>query len=134
MPKFERLSKEKAKQIRTYIASKTKYAPKWRDLRSAGYEIISTWIDEAGLGESSDLQDLAIRCIDEASFADRLILYVQPDETLKGALIEVGAALANQVPVFVVGVNEQLISALNNHPYWFECISLEEALEAISHG
>jgi hypothetical protein len=92
-----------AKKSGIYIASKTKHAPRWRQLRKEGVPIISTWIDESGVGETSCFTDLWRRCIDEARSASMLIVYREPDEVPNGALIEVGAALANGTPVFAIG-------------------------------
>ena len=90
-----------------YIASKTQHAHRWRYLRDTiSYPVISTWIDEAGGGETGDWGDLWDRCISEAASAAALIVYREEDETLKGAWVEVGAALAAGVPVFAVGVDE----------------------------
>lgn len=90
-----------------YIASKTKHAERWRYLRDkVGEPIISTWIDEAGEGESTDLNDLWHRCIREASSAELLILYREKEDILKGGWIEMGAALAAGVPVFAIGIEE----------------------------
>ncbi len=86
-----------------YIASKVRHAAKWRDLRSRGVPVISTWIDEAGEGETGDWPDLWSRCVSEAKNARWLIVYREGDEVLKGALVEVGAALALGVPVIAVG-------------------------------
>jgi hypothetical protein len=105
--------------VTIYIASKTKHAPRWRDLRgNHGFQIISTWIDEAGPGESPNRPDLACRCISEAIMADRFILYCEPGEVLKGALVEMGAALAAGKPVFTVGEcdNWPAGSAFVDHP------------------
>ncbi|UIK04874.1 hypothetical protein [Neorhizobium galegae] len=93
-----------------YIASKTKHADRWRRLREAGFPIISTWIDEAGAGESGDLSDLWRRCILEASTASALVLYREPADVLKGGWVELGAALACGVPVFAVGIEEFTIA------------------------
>jgi hypothetical protein len=94
-----------------YIASKTKHADRWKKLRDVfGYPIISTWIDEAGPGESKDLNDLWYRCVREASTAELLIVYREPDEVLKGGWIEVGAALAAGVPVYAIGLEEFTIA------------------------
>lgn len=82
-----------------YVASKTAHAPMWRDLRERGTPIVSTWIDEAGAGETPARSDLWRRCVVEASTADALVLYQGPGEVLKGALVEAGAALARGVPV-----------------------------------
>lgn len=89
-----------------YLASKTTHAPRWRQLRSNGVPIISTWIDEAGQGESKCLADLWMRCIDEAAGATCVIIYREQGEVLKGAFVEAGAALAVGTPVYAVGCDE----------------------------
>ena len=118
--------------MKIYIASKTKYADRWKKLRSQGVEIISTWIDEAGEGDSKDLTDLALRCVDEVRKADRLVLYCEPADCLKGALVEVGAAFAFGIPVFAVGVCQSTISVFSWHPLWREALSLHEALGGLA--
>lgn len=95
-----------------YIASKTAHARRWRLLRLIGYPIISTWIDEAGEGESKDLNDLWERCLREASTAEVLVLNCERNEVLKGAWIELGAALIARVPVIAVGIEEFTVSKL----------------------
>lgn len=111
-----------------YVASKTKYARMWRELKVKGYPIISTWIDEAGPGESSDLPDLAQRCIDEAKRSTFLLLYCEKGDILKGALVEIGAALAYGVPIRCVGHCESIVSVFSKHPLWSEWSSLDAAL------
>lgn len=87
-----------------YIASKTRHADRWRTLRDrVGEPIISSWINEAGEGETSDWTDLWDRCASEASRAAVTIVYHEGDDVLKGALVEAGAALASGRAVFVVG-------------------------------
>lgn len=100
-----------------YIASKTKHADKWRALRAAGEPIISTWIDEAGQGETSDFDDLWRRCISEPARAAVLIAYCEPGDVLKGGWVEIGAALSSGTPVFGVGLREFTIgkSSLIRH-------------------
>jgi len=70
---------------RIYIASKTKHPLMWRGLRQA-MNIISTWIDEAGEGETADFSDLWHRCINEATTADALIAYHEVGDVWKGGL------------------------------------------------
>ncbi len=108
-----------------YVASKTVHAPRWLELRSAGAPIISTWIDEAGSGATSDWADLWTRCVREAATASALIAYSEPGEQLKGGLVEIGAALAAGVPVFWVGPIAGQIST--HHPGVHVVASLEEA-------
>jgi hypothetical protein len=90
-----------------YIASKTKHGDRWRFLRDkVGEPIISTWIDEAEDYATLDWKGLWLRCTGEASSAQVLIIYREPGEELKGAWVEMGAALASGVPVFAVGIEE----------------------------
>ncbi len=94
-----------------YIASKTKHADRWRFLRDKiGWPIISTWIDEAGEGESTDLDDLWRRCLHEASHCRVLIAYREKGETFKGGWVEIGAALTVGIPVLAVGLDEFTIA------------------------
>lgn len=108
-----------------YIASKTKHGPRWRALRAAGEPIISTWIDEAEVGATSDWPDLWIRCVGEASCAAVTIVYAEAGEVLKGAWVEVGAALACGRRVIAVCVDE---FSVFHHPSIERSSTIEEAL------
>jgi hypothetical protein len=110
-----------------YVASKTRHAPMWRAIRDKGISINSTWIDEAGLGETPDYRDLASRCINEASTADSVIIYAEPGDTLQGALLECGAALASGRPVVCVGGNERFSRVFAYHPLMHSADSLDDA-------
>ena len=111
-----------------YVASKTIHAAMWREHREQGQPIISSWIDEAGEGQSSDLVDLWKRCIGEAENAGAVILYHDHRDTpLKGALVEVGAALAKGVPVYVVSDAVPLLGSFTNHPLVSVCNRVEHA-------
>jgi hypothetical protein len=92
---------------RIYAASRASIPERpqmWRNLRDhGGYKIISSWIDEAGEGETASFADLWTRVDREIDYCTRLVLYVEPgDFPLKGALIEVGMALGRGKPVYVV--------------------------------
>lgn len=92
--------------MKVYVASRASKPERpemWRRLRAEGYPINSSWIDEAGEGESSDLGELWARIVKEITEADGLILYAEyEDFPLKGALVEVGIALGLGKPVVVV--------------------------------
>ena len=87
-----------------YIASRVKHAPKWRKYRaSSGAAIISSWIYEAEEGQTSDLSELWARIRDEISLSSVLVFYAEADDfPLKGALVEVGIAMALRIPIRVV--------------------------------
>lgn len=90
-------------QLGIYVASRTWHAGMWRETRAKGIHIISSWIDEAGEGETEDLGELWTRVQREVRSAARLVFFVQIDDfPLKGALVEVGMALAVGVPVYAV--------------------------------
>lgn len=97
-----------------YIASRASIperAAEWRRLRSEGVPIISSWIDEDGEGATDDFGELWQRIHAEVTSARLLVLYVEPgDFPLKGALVEVGMALAAGVSVCVVAPGVELES------------------------
>lgn len=75
----------------------------WRKLREDGWQITSTWIDEAGEGETADLGELWRRITQEIFQAKGLILYAEKNDfPLKGALLEAGIAIGMGKPVIVV--------------------------------
>lgn len=86
-----------------YVASKAFHGLMWREWRDAGIPIVSTWIDESDEGATADWADLWTRCVDEAAGCAVLLVYAEPGEVLKGALVEVGAALAAGRKVIVCG-------------------------------
>jgi hypothetical protein len=119
--------------VQIYIASTTTHAAQWREIRDAAqadgrYVIVSTWIDEVDIGASSAMANLAQCCVTEAATADCLILYAEVYEVLRGALVEVGAALAHGHMVYVVGDCISLQFAFRYHPLWVPCNSIDEAL------
>jgi len=121
----------------TYVASRTHHAPMWRALRDDGWRITSTWIDEAGPGQTADLGELWDRIAREVGESSRLVLYVEPDDfPLKGALIEVGVAIGVRIPIRVVAPRVELeprslrpIGSWVRHPFVRMCGSIDEAME-----
>ncbi|WP_274644798.1 hypothetical protein [Pseudomonas serbica] len=89
-----------------YIASRASIPERsaaWRRLREVGWDVRCSWIDATGESELDDLGGLWHKIQGEVCSAERLILYVEPDDfPLKGALVEVGMALAVGVKVYVV--------------------------------
>jgi hypothetical protein len=90
-----------------YVASRARVPQRpqmWRRLRDRlGWNILSTWIDEADEGATQSFEELWARIEREITASDALMLYARPEDfPLKGALIEVGMALALGKPVAVV--------------------------------
>jgi len=91
------------KAMRVYAASRTKHAEMWKTLRADGLHIVSSWIDEAGPGQTASLPELWQRIAAEVRGSNAFVLYVEPDDfPLKGAFIEAGMALASSIPVVLV--------------------------------
>lgn len=116
--------------VKLYIASKSEHGTKWQAMRhvlaGVGVEIVSTWIDESGPGESADMTDLWVRCIAEAASCDLLVAVHHGGEIWKGAFVEIGAALAHARPVYVVGNPP---GSWSEHPLVRFAGSIEDAIE-----
>lgn len=113
---------------RVYLAGKTWRAPIWRWLAGGGskglFSVNATWPWLPGALPTRLHAELWARCVDEASRADFLCVIARPGDVLKGTMIEIGAALANGVPVYQVGVCNSLKSgdgsdaSFVSHPLW----------------
>lgn len=127
--------------VGSYIASRASLAERasaWRRLRDVdGWKITSSWIDEAGAGETVNLGALWERIESEVSRSERLILYVEPEDfPLKGALVEVGMAIAHRIPIRVVApgvvldpVSFRPIGSWVRHRLVSFCDTMDDALE-----
>ena len=126
-----------------YVASRASIPARsamWREYRAKGVPITSSWIDEAGEGETRDFRELWDRIFAEISRSERLILYVEEgDFPLKGALIEVGIALGLGKPVFIIAHGVQLeprsfrpLGSWVKHKLVTFCKSVPEALKVSS--
>ena len=127
-----------------YVASRVHHADMWQDLGNR-WPICSTWIDEAGEGETSDLSELWVRIHREIASSNAMVLYVRDgDLPLKGAFIETGMAIACGVPIFAVvnGITLEPrslrpIGSWLNHPLVTRCERLFDAMgmaEATTKG
>lgn len=124
---------------RIYIASRASVperAALWRQYRSRGVPITSSWIDEDGAGQTASFTDLWDRITEEIAAADRLVLYAETEDfPLKGALIEAGIALGMRRPVTVCLPNVEIhsrtfrpIGSWIAHPLVFRNDDIETAM------
>lgn len=94
---------------RIYIASKAKHRPRWREFRDIlGYDIISQWIDTDDKfnenPEGLDYAKLWRACVQDVKNCDVLVIYIEEEEHLKGALVELGIALGLNKEIIVTGI------------------------------
>lgn len=108
----EAVVEQKPSKPKFYVASRASVPERgamWRRFRKQGALISSTWIDEDGDGQTDDFAELWQRIQDEVESPDLLVLYAEKgDFPLKGALIEVGIALGNEIPIVVCLPNVEL--------------------------
>lgn len=97
-----------------YSASKIWQAKRWQYMRDVlGYNINATWIDipcgtpenPTGAKMLTDAEkcELWVACSNQTRDCDMLICYAEKDEEQRGALVEIGGALANDNPVYLIG-------------------------------
>lgn len=90
-----------------YIASKAIHRPHWREYRGEGLPIISRWIDVDDKystdPEGLDYEALWDICVEDVSQADALVIYAEPDEVLKGAILELGLAIGQNKLIAMCG-------------------------------
>lgn len=126
------------KKPKIYIASKAHHRPRWRAVRDNGYEIVSQWIDteDKFTLDPTDLDFVKLweMCLADIKSCDVLVLYVEDGERLKGALVELGAAIALNKEIIVTGrIGDN--GSWHNHPkIEVSGKTLEEVLTYIYHG
>lgn len=99
-----------------YFASKVKHYRRWRQL-SQYVDVVSSWINIGA--DVVNYPALAKDCIRESSMASVTILYAEPDEVLKGALVEAGCCLSHGRKLIIVepfGANKTIPKMLREHP------------------
>lgn len=112
-----------------YPCSKIKYAAMWRKLRGQGLPINAYWLDnQPNPAKPHEFAVLWEHCIYQAQMSDLLLLYREPEEILKGAWAELGAALSFGTRVFAVGIREFTIA---HHPQIVHFDNLDAAVTAV---
>ena len=99
-----------------YIASRTRHAERWKALRAHGIDLLCSWVDEAGQGQTSDWADLWRRCEREAKTAHTFILYADGDDyEMRGALVECGIRVSTGRPLWYL-TPPDFARSLAHHP------------------
>lgn len=114
-----------------YIASRTKHAQKWINLRNAGHNIVSSWIDEKVPIEDDRKKELAKKFVDEVCNCDYFILYCEKYDQLKDANVEYGIALGTNKKIIIIDPDfcNFLGHLLIHHPNVTVVFNLQNALQ-----
>lgn len=120
-----------------YLASKLHHAQKLRDLRTTWKDqivITSRWLDmtHIELEENIHLPEVYTWCwaldIRDILNSDYLIVYGKPDDNLRGACVEAGVALGNDMPVFCIG-NCPSYGTWQYHPQVVRVLDINQAID-----
>lgn len=121
--------------IRVYVASKMRHAEKMMKLRNEYPDIHFTarWPITASLGSEANrpvYQWMSESEIDLLN-SDCVLVYAEPGEVLKTALVQVGIAYAKRVPIFVVGEHESYAEWQFNSNIVTRCPNMKKAMDSI---
>ena len=118
---------------RVYFASKLHHADRWRLLSATSRHVHAhaRWLHHAMIGtKETEGREFWLQDEQDVRDADFVIVYAEPGEHLRGALVEAGMALAYGVPVIVVGEHEDY-GTWQHHPAVVRAATLDEALQTI---
>lgn len=123
---------------KVYLASKIRHSAYLKKIRETkpNLEITSRWLDMVHLEPTQGSLDreLGAWCwsIDVADVlrSDCLLVYAEQEDILCGALVEVGVALAKDIPVFLVGTSKSF-GTWKSHPQVLAFNSINKAADVI---
>jgi hypothetical protein len=122
------MPKKHDKKVVVYVASNIRFIDYWHKVRESGIEISSSWIDSpAERNNNGAISKLWMNCFEEIRQADMLMVRAEKEDAFKGVLVEIGAALVLDKPVYLVGENNN-IGDIHNHPLFNQVSSPEEAI------
>ena len=110
-----------------YVASHIRFIEFWHKLRASGVTISSTWIDDVPDREDKEaILKLWVNCFEEIRQSDMVLVGAENEDRFKGVLVEIGAALVLDKPVYLIGENNNM-GDIYNHPLFHQVSSPEEA-------
>ena len=111
-----------------YVASHIRFVEFWHKLRASGFTISSTWIDHAPDRDDKEaISKLWVNCFEEIRQSDMVMVKAEKEDKFKGVMVEIGAALVLDKPVYLVGENNNM-GDIHNHTLFHQVSSPEEAI------
>lgn len=121
--------------IKIYIASKMCHAAKFIDLRDAYPDLIFTarWPQYAALASEAQrpVYEWMGNNFSDVRNGDCVVVYAEKGEELKGALVEIGVAMAYNRPIFVVGEHRSYSKWQFNQIHCTRVSTLDAAMKSI---
>jgi len=116
------------KKLTIYVASNIRFIDFWKKLRDSGVAISSTWIDDVPDQEDKEaISKLWLNCFEEIRQSDMIMVKAEKEDKFKGVLVEIGAALVLDKPVYLIGENNNM-GDVYHHPLFYKVSSPEEAI------
>jgi hypothetical protein len=119
--------------IKVYIASKLAYAERFRIMRMQwkreGIDLHARWHDQAQHEESATPEDFHIFWLvdeEDVKRSNAVIVYAEPQDKLRGALIEAGIAIGAGILTILVGDSPDF-GTWQHHPCVLRAATLEYA-------
>lgn len=117
-------------QLKIYTASKLHHAEMWKALSFKWpFQFTARWF-QYHVGRVPDSPSFAkffwVEDYEDVTAADCVVVYAEPTDVLRGALVEAGMAIAQHKPVICVGENDGF-GTWADHPSVYRVKNLEEA-------
>lgn len=105
--------------MKLYLACKVNHGLKLKEILTKldpNITITSRWLDYADKNLADlNTEELCRFCIEDVKNSDAVLFYIERDDELVGALIEVGMAIALNIPVYFMAF--PVLSSINNKHY-----------------
>lgn len=105
--------------MKFYLACKIKHGLKLKEKLEAldsNITVTSRWLDYADKNLADlNTEEICKFCIEDVKNCDAVLFYIEKDDELVGALIEVGMAIALDIPVYFMAF--PVLSSINGRHY-----------------
>lgn len=124
--------------IRIYPASKLRHGKMWRDLcdRTPTVQFHARWLKHNKIGTPDDPDNAKafwLQDVQDIKDADGVFVYAEPEDRLRGALVEAGVAIALGVPVYVIGDRHPDYGTWQHHPTVRKVKTITDAIDQATH-
>lgn len=119
---------------RVYFASKLHHAVLWLTITDPRIQAHARWLRHIALGAPDSPEHASefwIEDQEDVRNSDAVVIYAEPSDKLRGALVEAGIALECGVPVIVIGEHDDF-GTWQYHPGVHRVPDLPQAFDLIA--